>query len=296
EGERYTFGDVRIESALPELQPETLQCELLTRSGETFNASYIDKTVERLTLRTSEQGFAFARVRPRADRDPLARVIHITYEIDQGPRVYIERINIVGNLRTKDHVIRREFRLAEGDAYKPLLVDQAKKRLQALGFFKAVEVNRRAGSAHDRVILDVEVQEQSTGELSFGAGYSTNEGVIGDVSITERNLFGNGQYLRLALAGSFERMQVDLSFTEPRFLDRNLSAGFDLFYKQLDYQDEAGFDQRKAGGQVRLGFPIAENLWMQTSYGISRDEIFDVLPGASPAIKEACGASNLYDT
>ena len=133
------------------------------------------------------------------------------------------------------------------------------------------------------------VQEQSTGELSFGAGYSTNEGVIGDVSITERNLFGNGQYLRLGLAGSFERMQVDLSFTEPRFLDRNLSAGFDLFYKQLNYQDSSGFDQRKAGGQVRLGFPIAENLWMQTSYGLSRDEIFNVDPRASRAIKEACG-------
>ena len=234
EGERYTFGDVRIESALPELQPETLQGELLTRSGETFNASYIDKTVERLTLRTSEQGFAFARVRPRADRDPLARVIHITYEIDQGPRVYIERINIVGNLRTKDHVIRREFRLAEGDAYNPLLVDQAKKRLQALGFFKAVEVNRRPGSAHDRVVLDVEVQEQPTGELSFGAGYSTNEGVIGDVSITERNLLGNGQFLRLRLGGSMERFQIDLSFTEPRFLDRNIAAGFDLFHKEVD--------------------------------------------------------------
>jgi outer membrane protein insertion porin family len=133
----------------------------------------------------------------------------------------------------------------------------------------------------------------STGELSFGAGYSTSEGVIGDVSITERNLFGNGQFLRLKLAGSFERMQVDLSFTEPRFLDRNLSAGFDLFYKELDYQQEAGFDQKKIGTALRLGFPIAENLWMQTSYTISRDEIFDVDNNASLAIKEACGATDM---
>ena len=291
EGELYTFGDVRIESALPELQPETLYDEVLTRSGETFNASYIDKTVEKLTLRTSQQGFAFARVRPRTDRDPLARVIHITYEIDQGPRVYIERINIVGNLRTKDHVIRREFRLAEGDAYNPLLVDQAKKRLQALGFFKSVEINRRPGSAHDRVILDVEVQEQPTGELSFGAGYSTAEGVIGDVSITERNLLGNGQFLRLRLGGSMERFQIDLSFTEPRFLDRNIAAGFDLFHKEVDQTRESSFEYRKTGGAVRMGFPLAENIWMSTSYTLSRDEIFNVEDNASWVIKEEAGSA-----
>src|SRR5690606_16300517 len=303
EGERYTFGDVRIESALPELQPEKLQGELLTRPGVTFNASYIDKTVERLTLRTSEQGFAFARVRPRADRDPLARVIHITYEIDQGPRVYIERINIVGNLRTKDHVIRREFRLAEGDAYNPLLVDQAKKRLQALGFFKAVEVNRRAGSAHDRVILDVEVQEQPTGELSFGAGYSTNEGVIGDVSITERNLLGNGQFLRLRLGGSMERFQIDLSFTEPRFLDRNIAAGFDLFHKEVDQSRESSFESRKTGGSLRMGFPLAENIWMSTSYTLSHDEIMPdddaswvIRESAGSALTSAIGTAVTYDT
>ncbi|HML30520.1 MAG TPA: BamA/TamA family outer membrane protein, partial [Hyphomicrobium sp.] len=203
-----------------------------------------------------------------------------------------ERINVVGNTRTKDFVIRREFRLAEGDAFNALMVDRAKKRLQALGLFKSVDIKRRPGSAPDRVILDVEVQEQSTGELSFGAGYSTSEGVIGDVSISERNLFGNGQYVRLKLAGSFQRAQVDLSFTEPRFLDRNLAAGFDLFFKQLDYTNQSGFQQRKLGGDVRLGFPLAENLWMQTLYSLSRDEIFDVASWASPAIKEACGNPN----
>ena len=157
--------------------------------------------------------------------------------IDEGPRVYIERINIIGNTRTHDYVIRREFRLAEGDAFNPLMVDKAKKRLQALGFFKTVEIKRRPGSAPDRVILDVEVVEQSTGELSFGAGYSTSEGVIGDITISERNLLGSGQFLRLRLAGSQERLQIDLSFTEPRFLDRNLAAGFDLFHKIIDGLD-----------------------------------------------------------
>jgi len=292
EGELYTFGQTSIESSLPEVLPETYQGELLTLSGDVYNASLIDKTTEKLTLAIAETGYAFARVRPRANPDVATRTIGVTYVVDEGPRIYIERINVIGNERTKDFVIRREFRLAEGDAFNPLLVDRAKKRLSALGLFKNVEVKRRPGSAADRVVLDVEIVEQSTGELSFGAGYSTNEGVIGDISLTERNLMGNGQFVRLKLAGSLERMQIDLSFTEPRFLDRNLSAGFDLFHKEVDYRDSSGFRQRKTGGQVRLGFPLAENLWMQTQYAISRDEIFDVDPNASLAVKDACGATN----
>ena len=236
----------------------------------------MDKTVERLTLVVSEQGFAFARVRPRAHAEPGTRAINVTYVIDQGPRIYIERINIIGNLRTHDHVVRREFRLAEGDAYNPLMVDKAKKRLQGLGFFKTVEIKRRPGSAPDRVVLDVELVEQSTGELSFGAGYSTSEGVIGDVSITERNLLGRGQFLRLRLAGSAERLQVDLSFTEPRFLDRNLAAGFDLFHKDVNLSQLSAFRSQTTGGSLRLGFPLAENLWLTNSYTLSRGEIYDV--------------------
>ncbi len=276
EGEPYTFGAVTIENGLEGVDPSQLNGEILTYQGDTYNASDVDKSTERLTLATAEQGFPFARVRPRAVPDPASRTIAVTYVIDEGPRVYIERINVVGNERTKDYVIRREFRLAEGDAFNPLLVDRAKKRLQGLGIFKGVDVKRRPGSAQDRVVLDVEVQEQSTGELSFGAGYSTNEGVIGDVSITERNLMGNGQFLRLSLAGSVERMQIDLSFTEPRFLDRNLSAGFDLFHKEIDQSDDSGFSSRSSGGTVRLGFPLSENLWMQTGYTLTRDEIYDV--------------------
>ena len=292
EGAPYTFGAINVESSLPGVDPNSLTGDLLTQRGAVYDASQIDKTSEKLTLDVADQGYAFARVRPRPIPDAATHTIAITYVIDEGPRIYIERINVIGNTRTKDFVIRREFRLAEGDAFNSLMVDRAKKRLQALGLFKAVDIKRRPGSAPDRVILDVVVEEQSTGELSFGAGYSTSEGVIGDISISERNLFGNGQFIRLKLAGSFERAQVDLSFTEPRFLDRNLSAGFDLFFKQLDYTNYSGFEQRKAGGDVRLGFPIAEKLWVQTSYAISRDEIFNVQDNASLAIKEACGDSH----
>ncbi len=275
EGELYNFGAITIDSQLPGLNTSGLGGYILTEQGDTYNGADIDKTSEKLTLQTSELGFAFARARPRVTPDPATRTIAVAYVIDEGPRIYIERINVAGNERTKDYVIRREFRLAEGDAYNPLLVDRAKKRLQGLGFFKTVDIKRRQGSAADRVVLDVELLEQSTGELSFGAGYSTSEGVIGDVSITERNLLGNGQFLRLKLAGSLERLQVDLSFTEPRFLDRNIAAGFDVFHKDVDQTRDAGFSSRRTGATARIGFPLTENLWMQTAYTFDHAELYD---------------------
>ncbi len=304
ENQLYTFGDVRVESKLAEVDTVSLRSEVLTHPGAVFNAALLEQSVEKLTLRVAEQGFAFARVRPRASRDPVSRTIGIDFVIDEGARIYIERINISGNERTRDYVIRREFRLAEGDAYNPLLVNRAKKRLQALGFFKKITVQRSPGSARDRVILTVNLVEQSTGELSFGAGYSTNEGVIGDISITERNLMGRGQFLRLKLGGSTERLQIDLSFTEPRFLDQNMSAGFDLFHKEVDSSSSSSYKSRKTGGGLRLGFPLAEHWWFNTNYTLSRDEIYDVDATASLAVKEAegtaltsaIGFSLVYDT
>jgi outer membrane protein insertion porin family len=169
------------------------------------------------------------------------------------------------------------------------MVDKAKKRLQGLGYFKTVEIKRRPGSAPDRVILDVELVETSTGDLSFGAGYSTSEGVIGDITITERNLLGRGQYLQLRLAGSASRMQATLSFTEPRFLDRNLAAGFDLFHKTTFVSTYQPYAARNSGGSVRVGFPLAENLWLTNSYTLSNNEISDAQDTASLAIRLAQG-------
>lgn len=293
EGQLYQVGNVDIETTVASVDVNSLRSSVITTPGTIFDATKIDKTVEALTLEVSAQGYAFAQVRPRIDRDPISRVINITYVIEEGPRVYIERINIYGNTRTKDHVIRREFRIVEGDAYNRLLVRNARKRLQGLGFFEKVDVTRETGTAQDRIIINVSVVEKNTGELSFGAGYSTSEGVIGDISITERNLLGNGQFLRLKLGGSFERQQVDLSFTEPRFLDMNLAAGFDLFHKEIDRTDESGFRNRKSGGGLRLGFPIAENFRGAVRYSFVRDEIFDVQNGASPIIANQEGVANI---
>jgi outer membrane protein insertion porin family len=293
EGERYRFGPIDVESALPSVNVDALRHVILTRTGRVYNAEKVEKTVEALTIEVSQQGYAFGQVRPRFERDEATHTMGIVYTIDEGPRIYIERINIVGNFRTEDNVIRREFRLAEGDAFNRLLVEAARKRLRALGFFKTVDIDTQPGSGPDRVIIVVKVEEQPTGELSFGAGYSTSEGVIGDISITERNLMGKGQYVRLGFSGSLERAQVDFSFTEPHFLDRNLAAGFDVFYKEVDFQDVASFSQRDAGGDIRLGFPIADNTQLGLRYKFVNEEIFDVSNNASLAVKESAGTSNV---
>ena len=293
EGERYRFGPIDVESALPSVNVDALRHVILTRTGRVYNAEKVEKTVEALTIEVSQQGYAFGQVRPRFERDEATHTMSIVYTIDEGPRIYIERINIVGNFRTEDNVIRREFRLAEGDAFNRLLVEAARKRLRALGFFKTVDIDTQPGSGPDRVIIVVKVEEQPTGELSFGAGYSTSEGVIGDISITERNLMGKGQYVRLGFSGSLERAQVDFSFTEPHFLDRNLAAGFDVFYKEVDFQDVASFSQRDAGGDIRLGFPIADNTQLGLRYKFVNEEIFDVSNNASLAVKESAGTSNV---
>jgi outer membrane protein insertion porin family len=293
EGARYRFGNIDVESSLPSLNIDALRGAILTRTGRVYNAEKVEKTVEALTIEVSQQGYAFGQVRPRFERDEANHVMGIVYVIDEGPRIYIERINIVGNFRTEDRVIRREFRLAEGDAFNRLLVEAARRRLRALGFFKTVDIDTDPGSAPDRVVLTVKVQEQPTGELSFGVGYSTSEGVIGDISVTERNLMGKGQYVRLGFSGSLERAQVDFSFTEPRFLDRNLAAGFDAFYKTVDFQSVASFSETDAGGDVRLGFPIADNTQLGLRYKFENENIYDVQKNASLAVKQAAGSVNV---
>jgi outer membrane protein insertion porin family len=285
EGELYHFGRIDVESTLPSVDPASLRGEILTEEGEIYDAEQIDNTTEKLTIAVAEQGYAFGQIRPRIERDPIARVILLTYVVEQGPRVYIERINIVGNGRTRDYVVRREIRLAEGDAYNRLLVDQARLRLQKLSFFKSVKVTREPGSEPDRVVLNFIVEEQPTGELSLAAGFSSSVGVIGEVAYTERNLLGKGQFLRLKLAGSAENMQIDLSFTEPRFLDRNIAGGFDVFHKENDFTRQSGFQQRKTGGALRIGFALTENVWFQPSYSLVQDEVFDVSSDASTPIQ-----------
>ncbi len=286
EGAHYDFGTVNVETTLPEFNTGDARGKLQSKSGDTYNAEAVDKTVEALTVAVAQQGYAFGQVRTRINRDPVSRTIGVTYVVEQGPRVYIERINVVGNFRTEDYVIRREFRVAEGDAYNKVMVDQARMRLMGLGFFKDVKINKEPGTAGDRVVLNLNVEEQSTGELSFSAGYSTAEGVIGDISYSERNFMGTGQFVQVKLSGSQVSYGVDTSWTEPRFLDRNLSLGVDAFVRNADYKSNtgyttAGYEDFKTGGSLRFGFGLLDNVWLNTNYTLMYENIYNLDRGCS---------------
>ncbi|MEM6615917.1 MAG: outer membrane protein assembly factor BamA [Pseudomonadota bacterium] len=273
EGEKYTFGDVEIETTISDLDPSFLRSSVRTRPGDTYDAELVDKTLEALTVEVATRGYAFAQVRPDGIRDPESRTISLVYFIEEGPRVYIERIDIVGNTRTLDRVIRREFDLAEGDAFNSVLIRRAERRLNALGYFESVRISNSPGTTPDRVVVTVEVVEQPTGQLEFGAGFSTADGLIGDVSITERNLLGRGQSIRAALSVSADRTTFDFSFTEPWFLDRRVSAGFDVFVRDVDLEDESSYTSERRGGRLRLGFLLAENLSLSLNYTFEQEEI-----------------------
>jgi outer membrane protein insertion porin family len=304
EGELYKFGEIELASTLRDLDPETLRGSLTIVEGETYNAELIEDTIEKLNFVVGRMGYAFVDVRPRVRRQRDKRLINLVLEINEGPRVYIDRINITGNIRTLDKVIRREMKLVEGDAFNTAKLRRSRQQIRRLGFFDKVDVAQKQGEAPDKAVIDVDVQERSTGELSFGLGISTAETVVGDVSIRERNLLGKAQDLKLTLGLSAIRQQIDLSFTEPYFLDRNLSAGIDLFSRKQNQQDRSSFDEQAKGFSLRSRFPITENLKQGLSYTLRQDQIDNLDNDTSPFIRldegdyitSAVAYSLTYDT
>ena len=289
EGDRYRVAAIDIESQLRDLAPEELRPIVEIEAGEWYDAEQVEETLVTLTEVIGSRGYAFVDVQPRVERDREAMTVDVTFEIDEGPRVYVERIDIVGNVRTLDEVIRREFRLAEGDAFSSALIRRSRQRIMNLGFFDKVDISTSEGSAPDRSILTVEVSEVPTGELGFGAGVSSAEGFLGDISIRERNLLGRGQDLRLGLTASASRQEIDLSFTEPYFMDRDVAAGFDIFRRTADLQDESSFDRETVGLSLRLGYPLSERLRHSVAYTFQNDEVSDVSPTTSRFIREQEG-------
>jgi len=284
EGERYKFGTINIKSTLKDLDPESLRKEISTVEGDWYNADEVDHTITRLSDRVGDLGYAFVEVKPEVEKDSAAKTIGLTYDIQEGPRVYIERIDINGNVRTLDEVIRREFRVVEGDAFNASKIRRTRQRIQNLGFFSKVDLKTLPGTSPDRTIVEVNVEEQSTGELSFGAGYSTSEGPIGNVSIRERNLLGRGQDVRTDFVLSGKRSQLNFSYTDPYFLDQNLAAGLDAFRSRNDRRSESSFEERSTGGGFRFGWDWDEFLRQTVRYTISDDDIFKTQSDASAAI------------
>ena len=288
EGEIYEFGEQRVEVNAPGLEAETFEALIEGEPGDTYDADMVENNINRMIFEAGQEGFAFIDVRPRAIRDPDANTIGVVYELVEGPRVFVERIEIEGNDRTLDRVIRRQFALAEGDAFNSRAIRNAETRIRALGFFSSVEVSTER-VAQDRAVVNVEVEEQSTGSLTFGAGFSTDQGVLGEVNITERNFLGRGQLVRARVLVAGDQQVFDFAFREPAFLDRPLSAGFNVFYRLEDRQDESSFDETNFGFVPTVAFPVSENGRLQLNYQISSDEIRDVSEDASPLIQADAG-------
>jgi outer membrane protein insertion porin family len=273
EGIRYRFGEVTIDSSIPDIDVNRLYRLVSIKKGRVFDATQVERTIENLTIELTGHGYAFVEVQPRGDRDYTNATISITLLIDEGPRVYVERIEIFGNTKTRDYVIRREFVFAEGDAYNRVLLDRAERKLRALGFFKTVTVTTQRGSLPDLIVIVVTVVEESTGSFSVGGGYSTSDGFIAEISLSEKNFLGRGQALRISYGLGEDDNTYSLSFTDPRFLGYNFSAGFDAYYRTSDASSNRPYSSEEYGGGLRLGLPITEDLGLSLFYKLSSKDI-----------------------
>ncbi len=288
EGERYRFGVIEVDSVIPGIDAEQLRRLALSKEGNIYSSKDVEKTLEEITIELASSGYAFAQVRPRLDKNIEDLTVGITYVVDEGPRAYIERINIRGNDRTAGYVIRREFDIAEGDAYNRVMIDRAERRLRNLGYFKTVRITTEPGSAHDRVTVNVDVEEQSTGELSFGAGYSTSDGIVGDISLTERNFLGRGYRVTLKVGGGESTREYEFGATDPYFLGRNVSAGFRIYKTELGDNDFRAYESESTGGGVTFGLPITEYFRTQVGYKIDNTDV--TIPGYTGVFPAGCPA------
>jgi outer membrane protein insertion porin family len=286
EGPKYHFGKVKVETQLKKLNGAVLQQLLPIREGQLYEDKKIEDATDALTFAAGAAGFAFVDVEPHYTPNRQTRTVDLTFNVKEGPRVYIDRIDIVGNTQTLDPVIRRELLVSEGDAYNRVLVDRSKNQVKSLGFFKDVDITQIPGSAPDRTGLQVKVTEQPTGELSFSAGYSSIDRLVLDLGVTQRNFRGRGQDLRAEASIGSLRQQISLSFTEPRFLGRNLSAGSDLYVTKYDFSRYAGYNTASIGGALRLGFALGSYSSLQLRYNLHSDnvEVDSSLCGNPPTV------------
>src|SRR5262252_6791867 len=273
EGQQYRVGSVDFQSSIPSLDGNALRANSRVNVGALYNVEAVEKSVEEMQIEASRRGYAFAIVRPRGDRNFEAHTVSVVFTIEEGPRTYIERINIRGNTRTRDYVIRREFDLSEGDAYNRALVDRAERRLKNLDYFKSVKITAEPGSSSDRVVLNVDIEEKSTGDFSVSGGYSTTDGALAEVSISERNLLGRGLFAKASVTyGQFAR-GYSLSFVEPYLLDYRVALGLDLYQRQQLANSFISYGTKTLGFSPRLGFALREDLSLQVRYSIYQQQI-----------------------
>ncbi|WP_051908486.1 outer membrane protein assembly factor BamA [Candidatus Odyssella acanthamoebae] len=301
EGERYSFGKMTIQSEIKKIDPKGLYSLITYAEGDWFSRKMIEKTIQAITEAVGIQGFAFAQVEPVIVKNKDSKTVDITYEIKKGPRVYIERIEIRGNDRTRDEVIRREIRLQEGDAYNSTFVKRAEQNLNDLGYFKKVDVSIEAGSTPDKAKMIINVEEQSTGELGLAIGFSTLDRALGNIHFAERNFMGTGRTIHSDLTIASRRQEFDVGITDPYFMGYNLEVGADVFH--IRSKRISAFTEQNTGGRTHLGYKLTDNWFQNWSYTLQRDQISDVPNLSSEYIKRmkgsyinsAVGHSLVYD-
>ena len=303
EGQQYRFGNISVSSQIPGLDPRQFEPLLAPVLGRgIYDIRDVDLVIQRMAYEAGQYGYAFVEVRPRVDRDATNRIVNIDFEILPTPRVFIERIDISGNTRTLDRVIRRQFRVVEGDAFNAREIRGAEDRIRGLGFFSQAEVTVTEGSTPDRALVGVRVEEQPTGSLNLGGAFSSNEGLTARISITERNFLGRGQTLSASVAANQEFSNFEFGFVEPALFDRDLLAGFSLYFRERNFEEQS-FQQTNYGIEPRVGFPLSENGRLILRYRLSMDEIRDVSVDTSRIIQaeegdlitSAIGATYTYD-
>lgn len=290
EGRQYSYGDMAVASSIPGLDPAEFQPLLEpVLDGGVYNVREVERVIERMTFLAGQKGYAFVEILPRIDRNEAAGIVDITFELTEGSRVFVERIDISGNTRTLDRVIRRQFDLVEGDAFNTREIQRAEDRIRALNYFETAAVDVRPGSAPDRAIVNVEVEEAPTGSLSLGGAFSSTEGPTAQIALTERNFLGRGQTITGAVSASAEYRNLELGFSEPALFDRDLLAGFSLYARERDFE-ETSYQTSNTGFEPRVGFPISENGRLTLRYRLSADEIRNVNENSSAIIRREQGS------
>ncbi|TYL91306.1 outer membrane protein assembly factor BamA [Bradyrhizobium rifense] len=273
EGQQYRVGSLDFRTSIPNFDASSLRSFSRVNVGSLYNVESVEKSVEEMQIEASRRGYAFAVVRPGGDRNFDAHTVSVVFNIDEGPRTYIERINIRGNTRTRDYVIRREFDLSEGDAYNRALVDRAERRLKNLDYFKSVKITTEPGSSSDRVVLIVDLEEKSTGDFSVSGGYSTTDGALAEVSVSERNLLGRGLFAKASVTYGQYARGYSLSFVEPYLLDYRVALGLDFYQRTQLSNNYISYGTKTLGFSPRLGFALREDLSLQLRYSIYQQEI-----------------------
>lgn len=289
EGQRFRFGTTSFENRIPNLSVDGFEKLLNFKEGNWYNNNLVEDTIKDINSAIDEQQISFVNVSPRLDIDRNNNIVNIAFVLTEGRRVFVERIDVTGNVRTLDRVIRRQFEFSEGDPFSREKLSKSEQNIRELDYFQDVNVKATPGDMPDRTNIEVNVSEKSTGELTIGAGFSSLDGPLADFRVRERNFLGRGQELSFGTTISGRRSEFDVSFAEPYFLERDLRAGIDVFHVTTDFQDESSYDQRRTGFSPSLTYPLSRNLRHNVRYRLLQNEITNVNATASRFIRDQAG-------